>query len=250
MNKDNIIVSVVIPIKDEAANIEPLAKELTAILDLQPWSWECIWVDDGSTDESLVALDFINREEPRHCYISFDRHAGQSAALWAGFQESTGAILATIDGDGQNDPSDIPRLVKMIRSGKWDMINGYRYKRHDTLVRKISSRIANTFKNWITGKTVRDVGCSTRVFWRECVESLPQYKGMHRFLPNFVAIRGYRITEVEVNHRPRQYGKTKYSINNRLWVGLIDTFGVLWLQKRAFHYTINKKALKHSDGAG
>ena len=111
-------------------------------------------------------------------------------------------------------------------------------------VRKLSSRIANSFRNWVTGKTVRDVGCSTRVFRSECVESLPQFKGMHRFLPTIVAIKGFRLAEAPVNHRPRVYGKTKYYIKNRLWVGLVDTFGVLWLRKRAFHYKVKNPGPK------
>lgn len=242
MSQDHPILSVVIPVKDEAKNIEPLAEELTAALNQQSWPWECIWVDDGSTDQSLLVLKRITQKDPRHCYISFEKNAGQSAALWAGFYASKGSILATIDGDGQNDPSDIPPLVKMIQSGDLDMVNGYRFKRQDTLVRRLVARTANTFRNWVTGKTVRDVGCSTRVFRRECVESMPQYKGMHRFLPTLVAMKGFRLAEVQVNHRPRTHGKTKYGINDRLWVGLVDTFGVLWLKKRCFNYKIDKRS--------
>ena len=239
---NTITLSIVIPLKDEAPNIEPLAKELNSVFNQQPWTWECIWVDDASIDESLTILNRLYREDPRHRFLSFHKHAGQSAALWAGFQEARGNFIATIDGDGQNDPSDLPRFIDMIHSGEWDMIQGYRYNRQDTLVRKLSSCIANTFRNWVTGKTVRDVGCSTRVFRRECVECLPQYKGMHRFLPTFISMQGYRITEVPVNHRPRMQGKTKYTINNRLWIGLVDTLGVLWLKKRSFHYKISKKS--------
>jgi len=239
---DNLTVSVIIPLKDEGECIEPLANELTGALDRQPWSWECIWVDDGSKDESLLKLKRLVQEDRRHCYVSFANNAGQSAAFWAGFREAKGEILATIDGDGQNDPSDICRLVEMIQSGKVDMVNGYRFKRKDSLARRLSSRIANAFRNAVTGKTVRDVGCSTRAFRHQCVQRIPQFKGMHRFLPTLVAMQGYLVTEVPVNHRPRLRGKTKYTINNRLWVGLIDAFGVLWLQRRGFHYRINKRS--------
>lgn len=242
MNQDGIDLSIVIPLKDESENIGPLADELTGVLERHPWSWECIWVNDGSTDGSLLNLERLVQEDPRHRYISFEKNAGQSAAFWAGFRAARGATLATIDGDGQNDPAGIPSLMELVESGECDMANGYRARREDTLVRKLSSRIANSFRNWVTGKTVRDVGCSTRVFRRECVESLPQFKGMHRFLPTLVAIKGFRLAEAPVNHRPRVYGKTKYSINNRLWVGLVDTFGVLWLRKRAFHYKIKSQS--------
>lgn len=239
---NNIYVSIVIPIKDEAENIESLAKALTITFKQKPWTWECIWVDDGSSDKSLAIIDRLHREDTRHRYLSFQKHAGQSAALWAGFQDARGKLIATIDGDGQNVPSDIPKLIDMIQSGKQDMIQGYRYNRQDNIVRQFASYIANTFRNWVTGKTVRDVGCSTRVFKHECVTCLPQYKGMHRFLPTFIIMQGYRITEVPVNHRPRLYGKTKYNINNRLWIGLLDTCGVLWLKKRSFNYKISKKS--------
>jgi len=242
MNQDGIDLSIVIPLKDESENIGPLADELTGIMELHPWSWECVWVDDGSKDGSLLNLERLVQEDPRHRYISFEKNAGQSAAFWAGFRAARGATLATIDGDGQNDPAGIPSLMEMVESGECDMANGYRARREDTLVRKLSSRIANSFRNWVTGKTVRDVGCSTRVFRRECVESLPQFKGMHRFLPTIVAIKGFRLAEAPVNHRPRVYGKTKYSIKNRLWVGLADTFGVLWLRKRAFHFKIKSQS--------
>jgi len=235
-------VSIIIPLKDEALNIESLAKEIDFVFDQQPWKWECIWIDDGSIDESLSVLIRLHQEDPRHRFLSFHRHAGQSAALWAGFQEAEGNLIATLDGDGQNDPSDLPALINMIRSGEWDIIQGYRYNRQDTPMRKISSYIANAFRNLVTGKTVRDVGCSTRVFRRECVKYLPQFKAIHRFLPTFFTMKGYRITEVPVNHRPRIHGKTKYNINSRLWIGLIDTFGILWLKKRYFHYKISKKS--------
>lgn len=235
-------VSVIIPIKDEAKNIEPLAKELREVLDQQVWHWECIWVDDGSTDQSLLMLERLSLEDLRHSYISFEKNAGQSAAFWAGFQAAKGEIIVTIDGDGQNDPSDIPLLVEMIQYSESDMVNGYRSKRRDNFVRKVASRIANNFRNWVTGKTVRDVGCSTRAFRRECVKCLPHFKGLHRFLPTLVNMQGFRLSEVPVNHRPRMHGKTKYTINSRLWVGLADTFGVLWLRKRFFHYKIIKKS--------
>ncbi|MCP4668503.1 MAG: glycosyltransferase family 2 protein [Deltaproteobacteria bacterium] len=241
-DQDGIDLSIVIPLKDESDNIGHLADELTGVLERHPWSWECIWVDDGSTDDTLSILKGLVQKDPRHRYISFEKNAGQSAAFYAGFEAARGATLATIDGDGQNDPAGIPSLVEMVESGECDMANGYRARRQDTLVRKLSSRIANAFRNWVTGKTVRDVGCSTRVFRRECIESLPPFKGMHRFLPTLVGIRGFRLAEAPVEHRPRVYGKTKYSINNRLWVGLMDTFGVLWLRKRAFRYIIQSQS--------
>lgn len=242
MEKNKIDVSVVIPVKDEAENIGPLFQELKTVLDVQSWSWEVIWIDDGSEDQSLSLIEELSKKDPRHRYLSFEKNAGQSAALWAGFQASRGRVITTLDGDAQNDPADIPRFVEMVLDDRADMVNGYRAKRRDNQIRKVASRIANGFRNWTTGRTVRDVGCSTRAFKRECVNNLPLYKGMHRFLPTLVAMQGFRLAEIPANHRPRLKGKTKYTINNRLWVGLWDSFGVMWLQKRGFEYRIAKQS--------
>ena len=250
MNVEAIEVSIVIPLFNEAKNIEPLVMEITKTMDEHPWSWECLWIDDGSTDQSLSILRKISDADKRHRYLSFEQNCGQSAAFHAGFKAVNGFIIATIDGDRQNDPTDLPNLIHMVQSGKADMANGYRLIRHDNLIRKLSSRIANRFRSLVTGKTVRDVGCSTRVFRRDCTAYLPKFSGMHRFLPTLVNMAGFKLSEVPVNHRPRVSGKSKYNIKNRLWVGLVDSFGVLWLKKRAFHYTIKSKSnWKNSNSA-
>ncbi|MEZ4483187.1 MAG: glycosyltransferase family 2 protein [Syntrophotaleaceae bacterium] len=237
-----MLFSIVIPVKDECAQIFLLADEIDLAMKGVAWTWEVVWVDDGSTDGSLKELERLNAARPQHRYISFEVNAGQSAALHAGFGYAQGAIIAMLDGDGQNDPADLVPMVGMVEDGRADMVNGYREKRQDSLVRLVASRIANFARNSMTGRTVRDVGCSTRVFRRECVEDLPTFKGMHRFLPSLVAIKGYSLAEIPVNHRPRLFGQTKYSINNRLWVGLADLFGVLWFRKRHIHYQVAKKA--------
>ena len=234
--------SIVIPIKDEEENIPVLADEVNGVMSGQDTAWECVWIDDGSTDSSLPEIEKIIQANARHRVISFAKNAGQSAALWAGFKECTGRYIATLDGDRQNDPADIPRLLKQLNADGTDMVNGYRSKREDSFVRKIASRIANGFRNLTTGKTVRDVGCSTRAFRCECVENLPLYAGMHRFLPTLVTMQGFTISEIPVNHRPRDRGTTKYSINNRLWVGIYDIIGVMWLQKRGFKYRIARRS--------
>ncbi|MFP5213621.1 MAG: glycosyltransferase family 2 protein [Acidobacteriota bacterium] len=239
MQKNMPDLSVIIPIKDEEDNIDSLARELNQAMGEE--SWECIWVNDGSSDRSLSILERLHESDERHRFISFERNAGQSAAFFAGFKEARGAIFAVIDGDGQNDPADIPRLVELVRSGQVDMANGYRQKRKDNLVRKVASKVANGFRNKMLGETVRDVGCSTRAFRRECASDLPRFAGMHRFLPDLVAMRGFRLGEYPVNHRPRLRGKSKYGINNRLWVGLLDVLGVLWLKRRGFSYSIARR---------
>ena len=173
MKGEKIDISIVIPVRNEAENILPLAKELESVMEREFAEWECIWVDDGSSDGSLALLGELARADHRHRYISFERNAGQSAAFWAGFTEARAAIIATIDGDGQNDPADIPALFRTVESGAADMANGYRARRQDNLKRKISSILGNGFRTWLTGKTVRDAGCSTRVFRRECVRVDP-----------------------------------------------------------------------------
>ncbi|NLI81010.1 MAG: glycosyltransferase family 2 protein [Deltaproteobacteria bacterium] len=238
----DVNVSIIIPVKDEAENIRELAAELSAVLDGCSWQWECIWVNDGSTDGTQEVLERVVRDDPRHRFLTFESNAGQSAAFWAGFREARGAILATLDGDGQNDPSDIPGLVRMVMDGHVDMANGYRVRRKDSLLRKVASVVANGFRNAVTGRTVRDVGCSCRAFRRECVECLPRFAGMHRFLPTLAGLEGFRLGEFPVRHRPRLRGKTKYGINDRLWVGLLDTMGVWWLRKRAFRYRVVRRS--------
>lgn len=233
-----IHLSIIVPLKDEMDNIRPLADEIDRAMADTALAWECLWIDDGSTDQSREALERLAAERPDHRFIGFEANAGQSAALWAGFHESRGRLIATLDADGQNDPADLPVLIETLVARDVDMVNGYRRKRQDSWLRKAASRIANAFRNWTTGKTVRDVGCSTRVCRRECLMGLPRFAGMHRFLPTLVAMQGYRMAEVPVNHRPRERGATKYTINNRLWVGLYDSFGVMWLRKRFRNYRI------------
>jgi glycosyltransferase involved in cell wall biosynthesis len=196
-------------------------------------SWEGIWIDDGSTDTPASELKKLNEKDFHHRFLLLVRNFGQSAALSVGFQDARGDIIATLDGDGQNDPADIPRLIEVLQKNEADMVNGIRHKRHDSFIRKISSKIANNFRDWVTGDKVTDVGCSVRVFKLKCVRRIPLFKGMHRFFPTLVKMQGYtRIIEYPVNHRPRMRGKTKYGIQNRLWVGLADLAAVKWMQKR------------------
>ncbi|OPY68195.1 MAG: Undecaprenyl-phosphate 4-deoxy-4-formamido-L-arabinose transferase [Syntrophorhabdus sp. PtaU1.Bin050] len=226
-------VSIVIPVKDEDENIDALAREINASLAPANFSWECLWIDDGSTDGTAEALMKLHEKNPRHRFILLAGNFGQSAALSVGFQNTVGDIIATLDGDGQNDPADIPRLIALLQEHNADMVNGVRSKRNDSFVRKVSSRIANGFRNWVTGDNITDVGCALRVFRSRCVKRIPVFKGMHRFFPTLVRIQGFsRIIESPVNHRPRTRGKTKYGIQNRLWVGLADLGAVKWMQSR------------------
>jgi dolichol-phosphate mannosyltransferase len=232
---DRPLFSIVIPIKNEEATIPGLAAEVDRAMAGVDYRWEALWIDDGSSDRSLEILRAL---KPPHRYISFDRNHGQSAAFVAGFQSAIGTWVGTIDGDGQNDPADLPRLLGHALESKVDMVNGIRAKRQDTFIRKVSSRIGNGTRNFLTKESVRDVGCSTRVIRRTAVLDLPFFHGMHRFLPTLVRMRGGTIAELPVNHRPRAGGMSKYGINNRLWSGLRDIFGVRWLQKRSRSWKI------------
>jgi glycosyltransferase involved in cell wall biosynthesis len=225
--------SIIIPVKDEEESIARLADEVGTVMRTTPWSWECLWIDDGSTDNTLQELQRINKSDSHHQFIVLPCNYGQSAALSVGFSHARAEILVTLDGDGQNDPAEIPTMVKQLLDHDADMVNGWRQKRKDNWIRRASSRIANSFRNWATNEQVRDVGCSLRALRRRCVQDIPVFKGMHRFLPTMVRMRGCtKIVEMPVHHRPRKYGLTKYGIHNRLWVGLMDTFAVRWMQAR------------------
>ena len=244
-NKHNI--SVIIPVMNEKENVSVLANEISEALNGMPWKWECLWVDDCSTDDTVVILEKICSLDKRHRMVQHSKNYGQSAALATGFRYAHGDIFVTLDGDGQNDPACIPALVKKLIDEDADMVNGWREKRHDSLIRKISSKIANAYRNLLTGEKIRDVGCALRAFRRECVGDIPVFKGMHRFFPTLVRLAGYgKILEEPVNHRPRERGKTKYGINNRLWVGIADTFAVCWMRSRLVFPEIKDSEEKNS----
>jgi glycosyltransferase involved in cell wall biosynthesis len=231
--------SIIIPLKDESRSVTPLKNEIDTVMQQLPYSWECLWVDDGSTDNTSSQIKQFNQEHTDHQYVVLSNNYGQSAALYAGFAMARGNILVTLDGDGQNDPADIPNLVEHLYQKNCDMVNGVRRNRRDAFLRRTSSRIANGFRNWLTHDNITDVGCSLRVFRHECVQHITPFKGYHRFLPTLIRIAGYtKIVQMPVNHRPREFGQTSYGIHNRLWVGLADTFAVRWMQNRAISVEI------------
>jgi glycosyltransferase involved in cell wall biosynthesis len=226
--------SFVVPVKDEADNVAALAAEITTAMSASPWSWECVWVDDGSTDGTGLVLQRIAHEDPRHRVLSLPQNVGQSAALAAGLSSARGELFVTLDGDGQNDPRQAPAMILTLIRARADMVNGCRVARRDDLLRRISSRVGNGFRNWLTREDVRDVGCSLRVFRRDVVQGLFVFRGLHRFLPTLARLNGAaKIVEVPVRHRPRLRGSTKYGLRNRLWVGLADAFAVRWLLARS-----------------
>ena len=223
--------SIVVPVHDEEDSLEPLHRELDAALASVPGGIEMIFVDDGSRDTSLRVLRDLARKDPRVRVVALGTHRGQSAALDAGFRASSAAVIATLDADLQNDPRDILLLLPYLEHA--DVVNGVRRQRRDSLVRVLASRIANRLRNWVTGESVSDVGCSLRVMRRRYLRRVKLYQGMHRFLPTLLRLEGARVVEVDVRHRPRRFGRSKYGIFDRLGEGLVDLFAVFWMQRRA-----------------
>jgi len=230
--------SVVIPVFDEAGNLEALHRELSSVLDGLREPAEILFVDDGSRDASPVLLARLAAGDPRVRLVTLDRNHGQSAALDAGFRRARGEVVATLDADLQNDPADLPRLLALL--DRADVVNGVRATRRDGWVRKLSSRIGNGFRNWMTGESVTDVGCSLRVMRAEPLSRVKMFRGMHRFLPTLLRMEGARVIEVPVAHRPRLAGSSKYGIANRLFTGLHDVLAVRWMQRRALRYRVKE----------
>jgi len=226
-------VSVVVPLYNEVENVSILQRELTGAL--TGLDYEIIFVDDGSLDETVSRIV----PDPRIRVLRFEKNTGQSAAIFAGLQAVRGEIAVLIDGDLQNDPADIPRLLAEISRGA-DLVCGYRAQRKDTMVKRITSRVANFVRSRFTQDGVRDTGCTLKAMRRDCIGALVPFKGMHRFIPALVKGAGYRLVEVPVNHRPRRFGQSKYGLGNRAFRATIDMFGVRWLLSRRLNYKVRE----------
>jgi dolichol-phosphate mannosyltransferase len=227
-------ISVVVPLFNEEESIAILQTELSAAL--KGLDYEITFVDDGSVDRTAERIETA----PNIRLIRFEKNSGQSAAIYAGLTAARGATVVIIDGDLQNDPADIPKLLAEVARGA-DLVCGYRVKRQDTLVKRATSRIANAVRSRYTKDGVRDTGCTLKAMRRECMSTLLPFKGMHRFIPALVKAGGYRLVEVPVNHRPRRFGQSKYGLGNRALRATIDMFGVRWLLSRRLHYKIREK---------
>ena len=225
------LLSLVIPARDEAENLPALIEEVERAL--AGIDYECLIVDDGSTDATWSVLVEHAGLNPRLRPLQHECGAGQSTSIWQAAHVACGLWLATIDGDGQNDPADLPRMLARARQGDVTMVAGHRVTRRDDWLKRLSSRVANRVRSAILGDQTPDTGCGLKVLRREAFLALPYFDHMHRFLPALVKAQGGRCVSVPVGHRPRLAGESHYTLNNRLLVGLVDLVGVLWLRRRS-----------------
>lgn len=223
-------VSIIIPVFNEEDNVLPLARETLTAMTRQSRPFEIVFVDDASTDQTWNIIREVHRQDPRVRGLRHHRNSGQSAAVWTGIAATAGPIIATLDGDRQNDPADLPLMLDKL--AEVDFVSGMRVKREDTWVRRVSSRIAR----WARAKALkvdfRDTGCGIRACKRSALRGVFPFNGFHRFLPILVHGNGSKTLEIPVHHRPRVAGLSKYGVWNRLGRGIYDLFAISWYQKR------------------
>jgi glycosyltransferase involved in cell wall biosynthesis len=226
-----VAISVVVPVKDEAGNVGPLVREIAAALSDAPH--EIIFIDDGSSDGTAEALAALKSEIPQLRVLRHARNLGQSRGVRSGVKAAKGEVIVTLDGDGQNDPADIPKLLAALGAeAHVGMVSGVRVKRKDTASRRLASRLGNGFRNLMLGDGAADTGCGLKAFRRDAFLDLPYFDHIHRFLIALVLREGWQVRYVPVNHRPRLSGRSKYTNFGRLLVSIHDLLGVRWLQRR------------------
>ena len=228
--------SIVIPVYNERDNLVPLEKKLEEVLSKLQLSYEIILVDDGSVDGSAHLISSIKKINPRIKLIRFGSNHGQSAAFAAGFKAARGKIFVTLDADLQNNPADIPLLLEKM--DEFDVVCGWRFKRNDPWIKRISSKIGNAVRNKLSQEEIADTGCSLKAFRRECFDNVKLFKGMHRFFPTLMKMEGFRLTQVKVSHHPRLHGESKYNIRNRLFSSFHDLMAIRWMKKRQINFDI------------
>ncbi len=231
MTEPRPALSVVIPVYNERDNLTPMLDELEAVLRGVGRDFEVICVDDKSTDDSLLLLERLRASRPHLRIVRHNVNCGESAAQASGFRHARGDAIITMDADQQNDPADIPMLLDGLQ-GEVAAVCGVRRKREDSRVRRISSRIANRFRNTLTGDRIADAGCTFRALRRDALGEVPVFNGLHRFLPTLLRLQGFQVVEIMVNHRPRTRGKSKYGVGNRMWRGIVDCLAMRWYRAR------------------
>lgn len=239
----NIVYSVVIPLKNEEENIINLINEIEPVMYRLGHPWELICIDDGSTDGTRQILKGLVDQKSYLRPIFFKKNYGQSSAFDAGFKAAKGQFVITLDGDGQNDPKDIPRLADLI--DECDLVCGIRLKRKDTLTKRLTSKLANFVRSRLCEDGVQDTGCSLKIYRKECLSHIKMYHGMHRFLPALFKMEGFRIKQIPVNHRERMRGKSNYNFLNRSFNTVADLLAVRWMQKRRLCYQLECEQSNH-----
>jgi dolichol-phosphate mannosyltransferase len=234
--------SLVVPIYNEEENVQTLLDEVEQVL-MSHGPFEAVLVDDGSKDRSLERM---RQWKQAHAatwlrIVTLVRNSGQSAAVMAGVEQARADIVTTMDGDMQNDPRDLPAMVARVVAGECDAVVGVRRKRRDTFTRRLSSRIGNGVRNWLTGDRVTDAACGIKAIRREFWLRAPKFVGMHRFMATLVKYLGGTVVEIDVNHRPRAAGVAKYGIGNRIWKGLRDCFAMRWLRTRVLLHRVKEE---------
>jgi len=238
-HSEPIEISVVVPVFNEEKNLPVLIPKLVEVLKDFGLTYEMIFVDDGSSDGSRRILKEMVSQYPALRIIGLKENRGLSTALYVGVKEARGNKIITLDADLQNDPADIPRLMSFLDD--YDIATGWRQKREDPWLKRISSRVANSIRNRLTGETINDSACTLRVFKRECIENIPIFNGMHRFFSTLVKMEGYRMIEVPISHHQRKFGISKYNIRNRMVRSFIDLLAVRWMKSRHIHYDIEER---------
>ena len=235
-NPEALEISIVIPLYNEIENLVLLDQEITKNIKPLNKSYEVILVDDGSIDGSSELIRVLKNKNPNLRLIRFGHNHGQTAAFAAGFDKARGDIIVTMDADLQNSPSDIPLLLTAIKD--YDVVCGWRHKRNDPWIKKISSKVANSVRNSLSEESIADTGCSLKAFRRECFKDIKLYNGMHRFFPTLMKMEGFSVTQVKVGHYPRIHGHSKYNISNRLFASFKDLLAIRWMKKRQINYDI------------
>ncbi len=225
--------SIVVPAHNEEDSILPLYESVKRVVGEMAGEWELIIIDDGSTDETLKRVVRLTEQDKRVKLIEFRRQFGQTAAWSAGFDKAQGKYVIVLDADLQNDPEDIPAMIKKLEEDKLDVVSGWRKERHDKQLLMLGSKIGNWVRRRVTGEKIHDQGCSLKVYRKEALEGLELYGEMHRYITALLSWKGFRVGEMVVRHHPRKYGKTKYSIKKKL-KGFLDLFVVkFWIQYSA-----------------
>ncbi|MCD8554895.1 glycosyltransferase family 2 protein [Seleniivibrio sp.] len=231
-------ISYVIPVYDEENNLNPLYDQIKKVCEKVGGEYEIIFVDDFSRDKSLEIIKSLAEQDSCVKYIAFAKNTGQSAALYSGFQHASGDIIITMDADLQNDPADIPEMLKLF--GEYDMVNGWRFNRKDTLSKRLASKLGNRIRNAVIKEDIHDTGCSLKIMRASMLKRVKMYKGLHRFLPAMMRMEGAKVVEMKVNHRERHSGVSKYTNLKRGYEALYDLICVRWMQKRYLRISVRE----------